>query len=62
LVISQLSLRNQPFEETLAKIKALPIASLAPKVINQLEQLGENLMDFTASKGFSGIAPAICYL
>jgi Domain of unknown function (DUF4351) len=42
LVIKQLSRRNQLSDETLAKIKALPIG--------QLEQLGEDLMDFTGSK------------
>jgi lambda repressor-like predicted transcriptional regulator len=42
LVIKQLSRRNQLSEETLAKIKGLPI--------EQLEQLGEDLMDFTGSK------------
>lgn len=42
LAIEQLSRRNQLSEETLAKIKALPIG--------QLEQLGEDLMDFTGSK------------
>jgi hypothetical protein len=42
LVIKQLSRRNQLSEEILGKIKALPIG--------QLEQLGEDLMDFTGSK------------
>ena len=42
LVIKQLSRRNQFSDETLAKIMALPIG--------QLEQLGEDLMDFTGSK------------
>jgi Domain of unknown function (DUF4351) len=42
LVIKQLNRRNQLSEETLEKIKALPIG--------QLEQLGEDLMDFTSSK------------
>jgi hypothetical protein len=42
LVIKQLSRRNQLSDETLAKINALPIG--------QLEQLGEDLMDFTSSK------------
>jgi hypothetical protein len=42
LVIKQLSRRNQLSDETLAKIKALPIG--------QLDQLGEDLMDFTSSK------------
>ncbi len=50
LVIKQLSRRNQLSDETLAKIMALPIAPLAPRAIGQLEQLGEDLMDFTGSK------------
>jgi hypothetical protein len=42
LVIKQLNRRNHLSEETLAKIRVLPIG--------QLEQLGEDLMDFNGSK------------
>jgi Domain of unknown function (DUF4351) len=42
LVMKQLSRRNQLSEEILPKIKNLSI--------EQLEQLGEDLMDFTSSK------------
>jgi hypothetical protein len=45
LVIKQLSRRNQLSDETLEKIKALSI--------EQLDQLGEDLMDFTSSKNLA---------
>jgi Domain of unknown function (DUF4351) len=45
LVIKQLSRRHQLSEETLAKIESLPIG--------QLEQFGEDLMDFTCSEGLA---------
>jgi hypothetical protein len=45
LIIKQLSRRNHLSEETLEKIKALSI--------EQLDQLGEDLMDFTSSKNLA---------
>ncbi len=50
LVVKLLNRRvGKIYEETLVTVRALSIASLAPKAIKQLEQLGEDLMGFTGS-------------